>query len=298
MIAEVNGISKRIKNKMILDNITFSLKSNEVVALVGPNGSGKTTLLKTMVGLLKLDGGTIKIFGLNTQKNREQVLSKLSFMQDSSVLYPNLTGYDHLHFIAKINKQKQESIQEMIKKLKIESYIHKKVEEYSMGMKQHLLLAIALLNKPQLRLLDEPLNGLDPSSNSMLRELILKLRSQGTSILFSSHVLGEVDKVADRILFIKEGKIISENYMDTSNSNKIYIFRISPIEMAIEILTPQVVELVELDNNKVQITIQSLGLNKVLKTLYDNKIEIYDIEEMENGAESIYHNLYGEKNDD
>ena len=298
MIAEVNGISKRISNKIILDNITFSLKSNEVVALVGPNGAGKTTLLKTMAGLLKLDGGTIQIFGLNTQKNREQVLSKLSFMQDSSVLYSNLTGYDHLHFIAKINKLKKDSVQEMIKELKIENYIYKKVAKYSMGMKQHLLLAIALINKPQLLLLDEPLNGLNPGSSSMLRNIILKLRNQGTSILFSSHVLGEVDKVADRILFIKEGKIISENHLDSLTSNKIYIFRVSPIKMAIEILTPQVAELVELDNNKVKITIPNLGFNEILKSLYENKIEIYDIEETENGAESIYHNLYGEKNDD
>lgn len=294
MIAEIKGISKKIDNKIIIDNITFHLKTHEVVALVGPNGAGKTTLLKIMSSLLKFDSGTIQVCGRNIQKSREKVLTDLSFMQDSSVLYNNLTGFDHLHFIAKINNSKKDIIKEIIKELKIEKYIHKKVGKYSLGMKQHLLLAIALVNKPQVLLLDEPLNGLDPSSSIMLRNIILKLREQGTSILFSSHILGEVDKVADRILFINEGRIISEKNIDDLPS-KVYRLKVSEVKRVLKILTPKVRELIELDNNEIQITLSDFELNKIIEYLYNEKIEIYDIEKIENDTESIYHYLYGEK---
>ncbi|NHM31280.1 ABC transporter ATP-binding protein [Neobacillus terrae] len=297
MIAEIKGIYKKIDNKEIINNINFTIGENEIVALVGPNGAGKTTLLKLVSNLIFPDEGSIKICNLNPSKNREQALAKISFMQDSSVLYPDLTGYDHLFFIAKVKDIPLSKINKVIKKLKIEKYINLKVRKYSLGMKQHLLLAISLLSKPKLLLMDEPLNGLDPSSSLLLRQLILELRDEGTSILFSSHILGEVDKVADRILFIREGQIVeeksSENFKCKKNS---YLLKITKPEEVRNILKSEsnINELVILDCGEIQLTLIEPDLREIIKKLYDNHIFIIDIHKTEQRTETIYHSIYGD----
>ena len=297
MIAEIKNINKKIAGKDIIRDISFSLNKNEVIALVGPNGAGKTTLLKLLTGLISLDNGLINICGFNIQTERENALAETSFMQDSSMLYQDLTGYEHLHFIANINKKSSVFIQEITEELGISDYIHKKVSKYSLGMMQHLLLAIAILSKPKLLLLDEPLNGLDPTSSTLLRGIIIKLRNQGTSVLFSSHILAEVDKVADRILFIREGTIIAEKIMENIDSlNVSYKFYISQPEEAVLLLSKEnfIIEVKRLEKNELQLTLSGSYLNEVIKILSNANIDILDIKKIEFHTESIYRELYGD----
>jgi ABC-2 type transport system ATP-binding protein len=300
MIVEVQNVSKSIRGKEIIKGNSFYLRDGEVVALVGPNGAGKTTLLKIIANLITPDSGTINICGYNNQKKRELALSNLAFMQDSTVLYSYITGYDHLYLISKIHSKSINDIEKIIEYIGIKGYVHKKVRTYSLGMKQHLLLAIALLSKPKVLLMDEPLNGLDPSSSLLLRKIIAELSNQGTTIFYSSHILAEVDKVADRIIFIREGKIVDEKnaVFQVISKHVEYIIKVSEHERAINKLK-DVENIVDIQskNKELRITIPTSDLNNIIKKLYDNKIDIIDIEKNKFRTESIYHNLFGDNND-
>ncbi|XZF77803.1 ABC transporter ATP-binding protein [Bacillus sp. AL-1R] len=208
MILSVNQIHKSYRKEKVLTGISFKIENPQIVALVGPNGSGKSTLLNTITNLLTADEGEIFILG---KSNKDPaIFREISFMQDNSVLYDYLTGYDHLQFIGNVQGIKRKQLMETAKRVGIEGYLNKKVAYYSLGMKQHLLLTLAIVNQPKLLILDEPLNGLDPTSAIKVRELLLQLAEQGTSILLSSHNLAEIDRVTSHVLFLKNGVLINE----------------------------------------------------------------------------------------
>lgn len=169
MILQLIQVSKSFGDHQVLDNIDFELKEPQIIGLVAPNGYGKTTLFNIISNLEKPDHGEIMIF---SEKNtNEKIFEHLAYLQDNRVLYDNLTAREHLAFVAACHNVEQQEIIEICDRLGMSHYLDKRVKKYSLGMKQHLLLAIALISQPQLLLLDEPLNGLDPSSVKLLEKL-------------------------------------------------------------------------------------------------------------------------------
>ena len=142
------------------------------------------------------------------------VFKEVSFLQDNTVLFDYLTGYDHLKYICDVHNLPKKRVHEIATYVGMESYLKKPAGDYSLGMKQHLLLAMAIVNKPKLLLLDEPLNGLDPTSAILIRKILVELAESGTTIILSSHNLAEVDRVTKNILFLKDGKLIEEDLSD------------------------------------------------------------------------------------
>lgn len=298
ILIHVRNISKKIKGKEVIKNITFSVLESEVVALVGPNGSGKTTLFKIMTSLLKQDEGTIIINNFDSQKNRTVYLSKLSIMQDSTILYADLTGYDHLKFVGGITNKAKEDLDKVISDLGIGGYIYKKIKTYSLGMKQFLLLGLSILINPKVLILDEPLNGLDPTSAEKLREIIKVLQEKGTTIIFSSHNLSEVDKLADRVFFLRKGELIHTKKIE--NNNDIYCFTVSSKQKMIDILQDNlnVISISPSSWSKhedVQVVIKAGDLNGILKEIMLANIDIKKIVKVEQYSEDIYQKLYEEK---
>ena len=209
-IINVEQVHKSFGNHHVLKGVTFSIQEPGIVALVGPNGSGKSTLMNIIMNLIDADSGDVKILG--ESPSNVNIFQNVSFLKDNSVLYHYLTGRDHLDYAASLYGLDQERVHEVIDKIGIDTYVDKRVEQYSLGMKQHLLIALAILNQPKFILMDEPLNGLDPTSVIHTRQLILELAAAGTSILMSSHTLSEVDAVTNHILFLREG-IVQEEYL-------------------------------------------------------------------------------------
>lgn len=209
-IINVEQVHKSFGNHHVLKGVTFSIQEPGIVALVGPNGSGKSTLMNIIMNLIDADSGDVKILGESPPN--VNIFQNVSFLKDNSVLYHYLTGRDHLDYAASLYGLNQERVHEVIDKIGIDTYVDKRVEQYSLGMKQHLLIALAILNQPKFILMDEPLNGLDPTSVIHTRQLILELAAAGTSILMSSHTLSEVDAVTNHILFLREG-IVQEEYL-------------------------------------------------------------------------------------
>src|SRR5690625_437805 len=217
MILAVQEIHKSYGKQRVLNNISFTIEEPQIVALVGPNGSGKSTLLNIITNLVEADEGQVTI--LNESNQNTQIFKNVSYMQDNSVLYDYLTGYDHLQFIANVQGLSKAQIIKTAERVGMDSYLNKRVGKYSLGMKQHLLLTMAILNEPEFLILDEPLNGLDPTSAIRVRNLLVELYEEGTTILLSSHNLSEIDRVTSNILFLKDGQLIKEDLTELNKIN-------------------------------------------------------------------------------
>jgi len=217
-VLEINDIYKRKKKKKILKGVSFDIGEKEVVCMVAPNGSGKSTTIKCITGLFKLDAGDIKICGKDIYKDRKEAFSNIGLCMEEPSLFEELTGIENLEFIAKARGLGKEDIEEVIKFSGLGEGINRRVKTYSLGMRMRLGLSIAFLGKPKLIILDEPTNGLDVDAVLNVRKQLEKLRGAGSSILVSSHYLGEMEKIADRVLVLMGGKIIKNITMDEIKS--------------------------------------------------------------------------------
>ncbi|MDD7593836.1 MAG: ABC transporter ATP-binding protein [Peptoniphilaceae bacterium] len=207
-ILKLEHVKKSYGQKEVLRDINLTLETPGIRAVIGPNGSGKTTLFNLIAHLLREDGGSIRVLG--KPNSDPSIFKEASFLKDNRVLYPYLTGMDHLSFIQSVQQLLKARTNEVIEKMQIGSYVHRRVHTYSLGMKQNLLIAMAMMNRPKLMILDEPLNGLDPTNVMKVRLLLQEMVSEGCAILISSHTLSEVDRMTQEIFFLKDGYLITE----------------------------------------------------------------------------------------
>lgn len=208
-ILEVKNLTKKIGQNKILDNISFNIEKNKIIGLVGKNGAGKTTLLKSIVGLYKITGGEVIINGYNLKKDYKMAINEVGVMIDSIGLYDYMSAEDNLKVFSIMFKGvSEEKIKELLCLVSLEEYKFKKLKTYSLGMRQRLGLAHALINNPKLLILDEPTNGLDPVGIKDLREFLKSLKD--VTIIISSHLLSEIENICDEVIFIDKGKIIGD----------------------------------------------------------------------------------------
>lgn len=221
-VLEVRDIHRNYGKKEVLKGVTFQIDSSEIVGLIGKNGAGKSTLFKVITGLLKQKSGTVKILDQEVSSKNRKIFQQVGCLIEQVSLYPHLTGYEHIQIVAKLTDTKiDEHVETLISTLKMNSYIHNKTKTYSQGMKQRLGILLAVLNKPKLLLLDEPLNGLDPEGVYEIRTFLLNIcHQEGISLLISSHILSEMQIFCDRFLFLKDGVISKDlTKSDLKNSN-------------------------------------------------------------------------------
>lgn len=294
MIVEVNNLNKSYGKHKVLNDLSFKIEKPQVLALIGPNGSGKSTLMNCMMNLISFDSGKIEILG-KSNKNYE-IFREVSFLKDNRVLYPYLTGFDHLKYICDIQKIPQERIDQVIELADIGSFYKKIVSSYSLGMKQRLLLAMALCNNPKLILMDEPLNGLDTDSIFKFRDLIKNLGENNTTILISSHSLNELDYITNDILFLKDGSVIYEDieiYKQTEyrifleNSDDMKVLQ-NFLDTSSENIKYQIKEA----ENSIIFNLPDSKINQVLSFIYENNIKIKKILAKTYGAEDRYRKIF------
>ena len=283
----VNNINKKFKNHQVLKDLSFKLEDNGVYALVGPNGSGKTTLFNIITNLINMDSGEVLINDIDNSDPK--IFNYLTLLKDNSVLYEYLTGLDHLNFISYLHKIDKKRVDEIIEELNIGSYINNKVSSYSLGMKQHLLIAMAILPDPEIILMDEPINGLDPTSIINFRNLIMKLK-ENKLIVISSHTLSEIDYITNNILFLKDGSILKED-MSKYNLQE-YRYKIFEEDIVkVRELDSKIFTYFKLeDNTLIYKTKEDIYLFD--KFLIENKIRYKSIEKKKIGAEERYKNLF------
>jgi ABC-2 type transport system ATP-binding protein len=202
-------LRKRYGDRDVVDGISFEVKKGEVFGILGPNGAGKTTTLRLLLGLLKKQQGSIQIFGKEFEQHRIQSLKKVGSLIEQPSLYGHLTAKENLNIYRKIYGTSKESIQHVLQLVGLQGTGKKKAKQFSLGMKQRLSIAVALLHNPELLILDEPTNGLDPNGIIETRELIKKLNKEnGVTIIVSSHILAEVERMATHVGIIHKGKLL------------------------------------------------------------------------------------------
>lgn len=207
-VLEVIDVKKKIGKREIIRGVSFSIKEGEIFGFLGPNGAGKTTTIRMIVDLIHPDSGEIKILGYDIKKNREKALESVGAVVENPELYGYLSGMENIMQIARIKGISKSDVNEVIKLVGLEKRINDKVKRYSLGMKQRLGLAVALLGKPKLLILDEPTNGLDPSGIMDFREIVKRAaKERNMSVFVSSHILGEIQQLCDRVAFINDGVI-------------------------------------------------------------------------------------------
>jgi len=208
IIAEVKDLSKIYNSSNRIEHINFEMFEGECFALCGGNGAGKSTVIQMLIGNVKPTSGTIKLAGLTMDSNKSMYKSFFSYMPDAMAFPKVLTGYEVLSFFADLSNVSKARVDWLLKKVGLEHDKDKKVRDYSKGMQQRLALAQCLLPEAPLLILDEPTNGLDPYWVREFKNIIKEEKAKGTTILFSSHILSDVEELADRVAFMNNGKLL------------------------------------------------------------------------------------------
>ena len=272
------------------------MNKGDVVGFIGPNGAGKTTTIKLILGLIKLTEGKVYIDGYDIQKNYIKAMEKVGAIVETPDLYMYLSGYDNLKLTANNYKNiTKKRINEVIKMVGLENRIKDKVSTYSLGMRQRLGIAEAIINNPELLILDEPTNGLDIEGTIEIRNLIKELSNEGIAILISSHNLTEIDNLCNRIIAIKNGKIITNDTIDnfkTFSNETTYILELDHLDNLEQVILTHKYETIS--KNKIRIYISKEEITNLMESLIKNKYQIYSMQEEKLTSEQAFIKKVGE----
>ena len=210
-VIEISNVTKKYSETTVVHSVSFSVKKGEIYGLLGRNGAGKTTIMKMLLGLVKPTEGQVHILGNDTNTGEgKPILRKVGCIIENPGFYANLTGTENLHIFARLKALDDETVQKALALVNLPYNDKKLFSKYSLGMKQRLAIANAVMHDPEVLILDEPINGLDPIGIAEVRKLLIDLKQSGVSILISSHILSEIESLADRIGIINDGKLIDE----------------------------------------------------------------------------------------
>lgn len=273
-------LHKSIGKKEIIKGISFDIKEREIFGFIGPNGAGKTTTIKLILGLQSFSQGNIAINGYDVKKDFEKAIEKVGTIVENPDLYMYMSGYANLKLVANLYKGiDKKRINEVVKLVGLENRIKDKVSKYSLGMRQRLGIAQAILHRPNLLILDEPTNGLDPEGIKQVRDLIVKLaKEENMAIMISSHNLSEIENVCNKICIIKNGKIVEQSNIEDIKkevSKGEYVIETDSIERLKELLQYETRE----ENGKAIITATRDEIPGIIKTLVENNVKIYSVTE-------------------
>lgn len=280
LILKCENLHKKIGKKEILKGVSFEIKEGDILGLIGPNGAGKTTTIKLMLGLQNITSGKVTINGYDIQKDFTKAISKVGAIIENPDMYLYLTGFENLKLSANlyvgINKQR---IEEVVKLVGLENRIHDKVSKYSLGMRQRLGIAQAILHRPNLLILDEPTNGLDPEGMKQMRDLLkILVQKENMSILISSHNLAEIETLCNKVCIIQSGKVIETSDIQTvkKEEQSIYQIEVDSTKQIQNILTQQCnIQ----DEKKFTVAIEKEEVPKLVQTLVENHIKVYRVQE-------------------
>ncbi|MFD4707710.1 ATP-binding cassette domain-containing protein [Gottfriedia sp. NPDC058432] len=275
-IVQIKNLSKEIKGKKIVSDLSFDIFEGEVFGFLGPNGAGKTTTIRMMVGLMNISEGDVVINGHSIKSNFEEAIKNVGAIVENPELYKFLSGYDNLLQYARMDKNvTKEKIDEVVELVGLTGAIRQKVKTYSLGMRQRLGLAQCLLHDPKVLILDEPTNGLDPAGIREMRDhLQLLTKKKGMAIIVSSHLLAEMEMMCDRIGIIQQGKLIDVQTVTelTTEDVQTYSIEVNNNETALKVLSKHNAQLVD---GEIHIELTREDVPNVIELLVENRIRVY-----------------------
>ena len=295
-----NELCKVYGNKLVIDHVNMHIPESSIYGFVGENGSGKTTIMRLLTGLAEPTAGSFTLFGVNNKDNGiYKVREQVSAIVETTSLIPSMTALDNMIYQELYLGVKLDEAQraDLLKKVHLENVGNKKVRNFSLGMKQRLGIALSLLNKPKLMLLDEPMNGLDPECIAELRELLIELnQKEGITVLISSHILSELEKIATNYGFISHGRIIEEITAEElqNKCRKSVDVKVSDISLAESTLKRlNIKDYKAYPNGEVQI-FENVAINDLIVEFSKDNISVLGINSKEESVEDYYLNLVKE----
>lgn len=290
-VLELKNVSKSFGKRKIIDNLNLEVEEGEIYGFLGPNGSGKTTTIKMILRLINSDSGEIKVNGYDTKKQFEKAMECIGAIVENPDLYKYMSGIDNLRLHARIRNIDEKRIKEVLELVELKGREKDKVGKYSLGMKQRLGLALTLLHKPKVLILDEPTNGLDPAGIKKLRDILKEIsHKEGVDVFVSSHILSEMQLMCDRVAVLDNGKIVKVEKISDTNEEKeeVVEIKVRNIEKAVKILKEEFNLDVKIENNKINITVRTEKLPEVIKKLAIADTEIQLVIPKEHTLEDIF----------
>lgn len=296
---ELINVNKNIGKKHIIKDLNLAIHKGEVFGLLGPNGAGKTTTIRMMVGLMKMTSGDIKIEGHSVKKDYKHAIRHVGAIVENPEMYPFLSGWKNLkHYARMIPGITDERIHEVIQLVGLQKVIKEKAGRYSLGMRQRLGVAQALLHRPSILILDEPTNGLDPAGIREIRQYIRKLaEEENVSVIVSSHLLSEIELMCDRIGIIKNGELLSvedvrDGQEDEENRELTVTLNASPIEEAKVLVSTY--NMKSEGENSITIEATKEQIPAIIKSLVLADIQIYEVNVEKTSLEDKFFKWIGE----
>lgn len=297
-IVQTQNLSKTYGTINSVNKVDLHVQEGEIYGFLGPNGAGKTTTLKMLLGLIKPSEGTIKIFGESLSKHRPSILQRTGSLIESPSYYGHLTGLENMKVMQRLRNVPAKNVHEALSIVRLENQKNKKAEQYSLGMKQRLGIAMALLAFPKLLILDEPTNGLDPAGIGEIRELIKSLPARyGITILLSSHLLSEIEQIATSVGIISEGNLLYQGSMESlrqKNRNTI-VMKTGDNAKAEQLLLTQGYNPTQSGGRLELSNIQDTEVAEMNRFLVEHKIAVTRIEEQKKSLEDIFLELTGKE---
>lgn len=304
-IIEVKNLVKRYGGCVAVDNINLSIDEGEIFGLLGPNGAGKSTLISVITSLLNANSGTVEIFGDNIKKNLKKVKKEIGLVPQSIAVYKNFTAYENVKLFGELyglrGKILKGNIEEVLEFVGLLENKNKKVEEYSGGMQRRLNIACAIVHKPRLIIMDEPTVGIDPQSRNHILAAVKKLNKNGTTVIYTTHYMEEVETLCSKIAIMDKGKIIVEgtkeelkNMINDKRSlsirvddlYKVNIDKVKSIEGVIKILANE-------NDLTINIKKEVNNLDLIIKALNEDDVKILDLGFKEINLETVFLSLTG-----
>ena len=288
-ILKCENLCKTFGKKQILKNVSLQIEEGDILGFIGPNGAGKTTTIKLILGLQGITSGKVTINGYDIEKEFTKAIEKVGAIVENPDMYMYLTGYENLKLVANMYKGiTQSKIDEVVKLVKLENRINDKVSKYSLGMRQRLGIAQAILHSPKLLILDEPTNGLDPEGIKEMRELLIELaQKQKMAILISSHNLAELDNFCNKVCIIKNGEVIETSEIEEIKKTNNINYEIIQIENT-ENIKEIIKEAIILDEKHFKIKIEKDEVPELVVKLVKNNIKVFGIKEEEKTLEDAF----------
>ncbi|WP_010649782.1 ABC transporter ATP-binding protein [Oceanobacillus massiliensis] len=296
---ELIDVKKEIGRKKIIKGLSFTINKGEVFGFIGPNGAGKTTTIRMMVGLTQLSEGDVRILGKSIKTDYKAAVREVGAIVENPEMYPFMTGMQNLnHFARMIPEITKERVQEVIQLVGLEKAMKEKVGRYSLGMRQRLGIAQALLHNPSILILDEPTNGLDPAGIREIRMYIRKLAvEQNVAVIISSHLLSEIELMCDRIGIIKNGELVAIQQVHEKNENnsmKQVQMEVAPVEKAMELLkTVHGIDALKAEQG-ISFQGERENIPNLIQTLVNNDVSVFQVGLTKSTLEDKFFDLIGE----
>ncbi|WP_024783449.1 ABC transporter ATP-binding protein [Streptococcus mutans] len=292
-IIETKQLSKNFSGEAAVNQLSIHVRKNEIYGFLGPNGAGKSTAMKMLLGLLQPTHGSIRLFDKNFDSNQIALLSSVGSLIEEPSYYANLTGYENLEIIQRLLKLPKENIDKVLKIVKLYEQKDKLVKNYSLGMKQRLGIALAIIKFPKLLILDEPTNGLDPAGIQEIRELIKSLpQKYDMTVIISSHILSEIEQIATTVGIINKGKLLFEGQLTELEEDEKYLFETSDDALAEQLLMRKGFELEE-NQSIVLKDYNKANIAAAVKVLVANDIDIYQVRMVRKSLEEVFLDMTG-----